>query len=141
MAIRKIKIILIEDSATMRAFYKQSFQKGGFEVLEAENGNKGWELICDEQPDLIVLDMMLPDTNGFDMLKRIRTFEFAKEIPVMVLTSVKDIQNVHKALQLGANYYSVKGQDSPEKIQNMIYKLLKKAMEKKANPVPSTTGE
>jgi len=141
MAIRKIKIVLIEDSATMRAFYKQSFQKGGFDVLEADTGNKGWELICDEQPDLVVLDMMLPDTNGFEMLKRMKNFDFAKDIPVMVLTSVKDIQNIHKALQLGANYYSVKGQDSPEKIMNMIYKLLKKAMEKKGTTITSTPAQ
>jgi len=139
MAVRKIRIVLIEDSETMRFYYKGVFSKFGFDVLEAETGNKGWQLICDEQPDLIVLDMMLPDTNGFELLKKIRNFEFTREIPVLVLTSVKDIQNIHKALQLGANYYSIKGKDSPEKIQQMIYKLLKKALEKQAAAKAAST--
>ena len=139
MPIRKMQIVLIEDSETMRFYYKAIFQKAGFVVLEAETGIKGWQLICNERPDLVVLDMMLPDINGFEMLKKIRSFATTKDIPVLVLTSVKEIQHIHKALQLGANYYSVKGKDSSEKILSMIYKLLKKAMEKRAMQVNSSS--
>ena len=132
MPVRKIRIALIEDSETVRFFYKSIFEHNGFEVPVAANAKKGWEIICDYKPDIIVLDMMLPDVSGLELLKRIRSVEFSKLIPVLVLTSIKDINQVQNILQHGANYYSVKGQDSPEKIQEIIYKLLKRSHEKKA---------
>ena len=69
---------------------------------------------------------MLPDCHGLSILKKIRSDDLTKKIPVLVLTSLKDIYDVQRAINLGANYYSVKGKDSPEKLLQMIYKLLKK---------------
>ena len=132
MPVRTIRIALIEDSQTVRFFYKAVFEKAGFEVLEAENAKDGWTVICDEHPDIIVLDMMLPEVSGLELLKRIRFVEFSKEIPVLVLTSVKEIDKVQEIIREGANYYSVKGQDSPDKIKDMIYRLLKRKQEKAA---------
>ncbi|MBN1893285.1 response regulator [bacterium] len=132
MPVRTIRIALIEDSQTVRFFYKAVFEKAGFEVLEAENAKDGWAVICDERPDIIVLDMMLPEISGLELLKRIRSVEFSKKIPVLVLTSVKEIDQVQEIIRQGANYYSVKGQDSPEKIKEMIYRLLKRKQEKEA---------
>ncbi|HDQ45447.1 MAG TPA: response regulator [bacterium] len=131
MPVRKIRIALIEDSETVRFFYKAIFERNGFEVIEAENAKEGWETICDARPDIIVLDMILPDVSGLELLKKIRSVDFSRAIPVLVLTSVKEIQEVQKILQHGANYYSVKGQDPPDKIQEIIYKLLKRTREKK----------
>lgn len=128
---RKIKIILIEDSITVRTFYKNIFWKQGFHVIEAEDGKQGWENICDYKPDIVVLDMMLPDIPGIELLKQIRSTPSLKRIPILVLTSIKDIQHIQKVMALGANYYSVKGQDSIEKIQEIIYKLLRDAQQQK----------
>jgi len=133
MPVRTIRIALIEDSQTVRFFYKAVFEKAGFEVLEAENAKDGWAVICDEHPDVIVLDMMLPEISGLELLKRIRFVDFSKAIPVLVLTSVKEIDQVQEIIKQGANYYSVKGQDSPDKIKDMIYKLLKRKQEKEAS--------
>ncbi|MFO7891208.1 MAG: response regulator [bacterium] len=127
MDTHKFKIAIIEDSETSRFFYKVTFKKWGFEVFEAETGTEGWEIILHQNPDLVVLDMMLPDTNGFEMLKKIRANQSTKKIPVLVLTSDKEIIHVQRALQLGANHYSVKGKDSLEKIKSMIFKLLQKS--------------
>jgi len=129
MATNKLKIAIIEDSETSRFFYKINLQKWGFEVFEAETGAEGWKIIQQVNPELIILDMMLPDTNGFEVLKKIRGCTSTRKLPVLVLTSDKDIQHVQKALQLGANHYSVKGKDSLKKIKNMIFKLLKRAFE------------
>lgn len=131
---RKIKIILIEDSITVRTFYKNIFWKQGFHVIEAEDGKQGWENICDYKPDIVVLDMMLPDIPGIELLKQIRSTPALKRIPVMVLTSIKDVQHIQKVMSLGANYYSVKGQDSIEKIQEIIYKLLRDAQQERLHP-------
>lgn len=128
---RKIKIILIEDSITVRTFYKNIFWKQGFHVIEAEDGKQGWENICDYKPDIIVLDMMLPDIPGKELLKQVRATPNLKRIPVMVLTSIKESEHIEEVMALGANYYSIKGQDSIEKIQGIIYKLLRDAQQQK----------
>ena len=126
MPVRKIAILLIEDSPTVRMLYKRTFEMKGFHVYEAGTGAEGWKLAHQRVPDLVILDMMLPDCHGLSVLKKIRSDELTKKIPVLVLTSLKDIYDVQRAINLGANYYSVKGKDSPEKLLQMIYKLLKK---------------
>jgi DNA-binding response OmpR family regulator len=109
----------------MRRFYKKVFEDEGFKVKEAENGHDGWTLAYETMPDLIVLDLLLPDYHGLDILKKIRADDFTQDIPVIVLTTLKEINDIQKAINMGANYYSVKGTDSPDKLLNMIYKLLK----------------
>ena len=94
MPVRQIRIALIEDSRTVRVFYKNLFERAGFYVLEAEDAKKGWKIICDEKPDIIVLDMNMPEIPGIELLKRIRSFESSKNIPVMVLTSVNETEQV-----------------------------------------------
>ncbi|MBN2103708.1 response regulator [bacterium] len=126
MPVRKIAILLIEDSPTVRTLYKRTFEMKGFHVFEAGTGADGWKLAHQRVPDIIILDMMLPDCHGLSILKKIRGDDLTKHIPVLVLTSLKDIYDVQRAINLGANYYSVKGKDSPEKLLQMIYKLLKK---------------
>jgi DNA-binding response OmpR family regulator len=124
--LRKIVVLIIEDSTTVRHLYRMTFEKEGFEVLEAANGKDGWILAYQKMPDAIVLDMILPDVHGLEVLKKIRSNSTTKTIPVLALTSLREIKDVQKAINLGANYYSVKGSDSPGKIVNMIYKLLKR---------------
>jgi len=123
---KKINILLIEDSQTVRHLYRKIFENEGFEVVEAENGQKACTLLDERIPDVIVLDMILPDLHGLEVLKKIRSNDATKNTPVLVLTSLKEITDVQTAINLGANYYSVKGSDPPEKILNMIYKLLKR---------------
>lgn len=123
---RKIVILLVEDSPTIRTFYKNIFIKAGFEVIEAGNGREAFAAISKRIPDIIVLDLVLPDYHGLEILKKIRAHSLLKKIPVLVLTSLKDMKDVQKAITMGANYYSVKGSDPPEKLLGMIYKLLKK---------------
>ncbi len=130
MGVRKIRIVLIEDSITVRFFYKGVFEKAGFEVLEAENAKDGWSIICAQKPDIIVLDMLMPKIPGIELLKQIRSVELTKEIPVLVLTSVKDSDQVREMFNVGADHYLLKGMDSPENVKEIVYNLLKKKAEK-----------
>jgi two-component system, OmpR family, phosphate regulon response regulator PhoB len=130
MAARKIRIVLIEDSVTVRFFYKGVFEKAGFEVMEAENAQDGWKVICGQKPDIIVLDMLMPRIPGIELLKQIRSVEFSREIPVLVLTSVKDSDQVREMFNVGADHYLLKGMDSPESVKEIVYSLLKKKAEK-----------
>jgi two-component system, chemotaxis family, sensor kinase CheA len=119
-------ILLVEDSATIRLFYKKVLESAGLEVIDAETGEDGWVKAYERRPDLICLDMILPDIHGLEVLKKIRGNATTKPIPVLVLTTLKDFGDVQKAINLGANYYSIKGSDSPEKLVGMINKLLKR---------------
>ena len=130
MAARKIRIVLIEDSVTVRFFYKGVFEKSGFEVLEAENAKIGWNIICAQKPDIIVLDMLMPQIPGIELLKQIRSAEFSRDIPVLVLTSVKDSDQVREMFKVGADHYLLKGMDSPDSVKEIVYNLLKKKAEK-----------
>jgi CheY-like chemotaxis protein len=131
MAARKIKIALVEDSQTVRYFYKNVFLKAGFDVFEAEDAKQGWDLICDQHPDIIVLDMMMPKIPGIELLKRIRSVDFCRDTPVLVLSSVKEQSQVQEIFKSGANHYVLKGMDSPELIRDQVYKLLKEKAQKK----------
>jgi two-component system alkaline phosphatase synthesis response regulator PhoP len=119
-------ILLIEDSQTIRFMYRGILSNYGFNVIEAENGEKGFELALERKPDLILLDLILPDIHGLDVLKKIRSYEITRNIPVLVITNLKEIDDVQKAINLGANYYGYKGSDSPQKILFMVKKLLEK---------------
>jgi DNA-binding response OmpR family regulator len=123
---QKFVILLVEDSATIRLFYKKVLESAGYQVIEAETGEQGWTAAQKHIPHLICLDMILPDIHGLDVLKKIRGEASTKAIPVLVLTTLKDFADVQKAINLGANYYSIKGSDSPEKLLGMIDKLLKR---------------
>jgi DNA-binding response OmpR family regulator len=122
----KFVILLVEDSATIRLFYKKVLESAGYEVIEAETGEQGWTAAQKHNPNLICLDMILPDIHGMEVLKKIRGEASTKAIPVLILTTLKDFADVQKAINLGANYYSIKGSDSPEKLLGMIDKLLKR---------------
>ncbi len=122
----KQTILLVEDSPTIRLLYRKVLETDGFDVVEAEDGESGWEMAVSREPDLILLDLILPDSNGLEVLERIRASEVTKNIPVIVLTTMKRIQDIQRAINLGANYYAYKGSDSPKKILNMIHKLLGK---------------
>jgi two-component system, OmpR family, alkaline phosphatase synthesis response regulator PhoP len=130
----KSVILLIEDSATIRTFYKKVLESSGFEVIEAETGEQGWIAASERIPHLICLDMILPDIHGLEVLKKIRSNTVTKTIPVLVLTTLKDFGDVQKAINLGANYYAIKGSDSPEKLLGMIDKLLKRIPARGAPP-------
>jgi DNA-binding response OmpR family regulator len=130
MAARKIRIVLIEDSVTVRFFYKSVFEKAGFDVLEAENAQDGWGIICAQKPDIIVLDMLMPKIPGIELLKQIKSVKLTAEIPVLVLTAVKDSDQVREMFKAGADHYLLKGMDTPETVKEIVYNLLKKKAEK-----------
>lgn len=118
------RILLIEDSKLTRMTYKRIFEEGGFDVLEAGTGQEGWDLTLAEKPDLVVLDLMLPDMHGLEVLKNIRSHVKTRTIPVLVLTSVQETEVVERTLSFGASRYVHKGSITPEKITGIAQDLL-----------------
>jgi CheY-like chemotaxis protein len=120
------KILLIEDSMTIRFMYRGILENAGFVVFAAENGGNGLKAAKEKMPDIILLDLLLPDMHGLEVLKAIRANPATKSIPVVILTNLKEMEEIQKAISLGANYYGYKGQDSPQKIVGIIQKILEK---------------
>jgi two-component system KDP operon response regulator KdpE len=102
-----MKVLIIEDDRNAADFVNFALAAGwqGIQLLLAYNGAKGIELTRKESPDIVLLDIGLPDINGFDVLRQIRTFS---KVPIMVLTVMGDESDMVKALELGADEYIVK---------------------------------
>lgn len=117
-------ILLIEDEESFRRIYGDVLKHDGYEILEAEDGQHGLELIKEKKPDLVLLDLVLPELHGLEVLKKIRSDETTKDIPVLILSVLGEQKDIQKGLELGANDYTVKGFYSPREILSKIHSLL-----------------
>jgi len=110
MADKKIKILCVEDEIDIRSNISDILRDEGYEVIEAGNGYEGFELFLNERPDLIISDIMMPELDGFGLLKFVRDAEGFKNstIPFIFLTALGQKDNVIKGVNLTANDYLVK---------------------------------
>ena len=119
------KILFVEDEPTLQKAVGEILTQEGFEVLSALDGEEGLELIKKEKPDLILLDLILPKKDGFEVLKEMKEDEDLKDIPVIVLTNLEGMSDVEKAMSLGATTYLVKANYELENVIAKIKKTLK----------------
>jgi DNA-binding response OmpR family regulator len=133
----KITVLLIEDDSSFRQIYLDMFKSEGYNVLVAENGEIGLDLAKEKKPDLIILDLVLPGLQGFDVLKRIRSDADTRNIPVLVATVLGTYTDVKKGLELGATDYMVKGFFGPREILVKIQSILAQANVRKGGKVKS----
>lgn len=96
----------------------------GYEMFSALDGELGLQLVRTKKPDLILLDLILPKMNGFEVLKELKADVQTKDIPVIVLTNLEGIGDVDKAIELGATTYLVKAQYSLEEVVQKIKQAL-----------------
>ena len=120
------KILFIEDEPTLQKEIEEIFKQEDFEMFAAFDGEKGLESAKKTKPDLILLDLILPKKDGFEVLKELKADEKTKNIPVIVLTNLEGMGDVEKALELGATTYLVKANYELEDVVTKIKGLLKK---------------
>lgn len=119
----KKKLLLVEDEPLLISLYKEAFANEPYWLTVAENGNDALAQISGNRPDLILLDILLPGINGFEVLRKIKSSGKTKDIPVIVLTNLgseetdKDRQ---LALSLGAIDYLVKSYHTPEDMIRIV---------------------
>ena len=118
------KILVIEDEATLQRALSEVLSKEGYEVVFALDGSKGLELAQKENPDLILLDIILPKMDGFEVLKKIKENDEISKIPIIILTNLSDVNDIQKALDLGATTYLVKADFHIEDVLKKIEKVL-----------------
>ena len=101
----KEKVLIVDDEKTLVKALKFSLEKEGFRVIEAYNGEEALQKVADEEPDLIILDLMLPGLDGFEVCRRIRK---NNEVPIIMLTARGDDIDKVLGLELGADDYMTK---------------------------------
>lgn len=101
-------ILLIEDEAALQKTMGDVLSQEGYKILSALDGEVGVRMAKEKIPDLILLDLVLPKMMGFEVLQRLRKDEATKDIPVIVLTNLENLENVQQATNLGATTYLIK---------------------------------
>jgi len=122
----KKKVLLVEDDQMIVEMYKLRLEEGGFEVFVTDKGSEAIEIAGKEQPDIILLDIILPEIDGFAILQSLKSEGSTKKIPVVMLTNLSQESDQQKGTQLGAVGYFVKAQHTPADIMNEIKKILEK---------------
>jgi DNA-binding response OmpR family regulator len=110
------KIAIIEDDATINQMYRMKFEADGFDVRIANNGKIGVELVASFEPDVILLDLQMPEMNGAEALKHIRAQDSSKTTPVIVLTNLGEEEAPAEIRSLGIHSYIVKANLTPRQV-------------------------
>ena len=99
----KTKILLVEDKETLAVIVRDTLKLQGFEVITADNGEQGLQMFFRERPDVVVADVMMPNMDGFEMVRRIRNKDVST--PVLFLTALSETEDVVRGFEAGANDY------------------------------------
>lgn len=118
------KILIVEDDPLMSRMYQKVFSIEGYEVSLAKDGVEGLEKVKSEKPTLILLDIMMPKMNGFEVLDKIKADPTTKTIPVIILTNLAGERDAETALARGAVKYIIKSQYEPNQITAMVKEIL-----------------
>ncbi|MFN3412265.1 MAG: response regulator transcription factor [Exilispira sp.] len=124
------KILLVEDEKGIRNVLKDNLEYEGYSIIEAEDGVKGLEIAKNEVPDLIILDLMLPQMHGYDFIKQLKKTH--PSIPIIIVSAKSEEIDKIKGLDLGADDYITK----PFQIRELVSRI--KAIFRRYNKTPET---
>ncbi len=117
-------ILIIEDDKFLRQLIAQKLLKEGYDVSEAIDGEEGLKKVKEEKPDLVLLDLILPGIDGFEVLSQLGKDESLSQIPVIILSNLGQKEDVERGLNLGAIDYLIKAHFTPGEIIEKIKKAL-----------------
>jgi DNA-binding response OmpR family regulator len=120
----RLKIALIEDDEILARAMKEELEEGGFDVVHAVDGVQGLQLILQEHPDLVLLDIVMPKMDGLTMLQKLRGDAWGKNVRVLMLTNLDQIEKVAQATDAGVLGYIVKSSHKVEEVVEKVKELL-----------------
>lgn len=120
------KILLVEDDAVISEMYANKFKDEGFEILLAKDGEEALVRALEAAPDLILMDVVLPKMDGFEVLRKIRENPGLKNIRIVFLTNSAEKEDVARGMALGAEAYIVKADYTPGKVVEKVKEILGK---------------
>lgn len=122
----KKRVLVIEDDVFLQNLEVSNLEKNGFEVVPVSTGEEAMKKIHEPNIDIILLDIVLPDFDGFEILKKIKTDKLIKNIPVIIFSNLSDEKDIEKGKELGANEFLVKSNFTLGELIQKINIILKK---------------
>lgn len=119
-------VLLVEDDQMILDMYKLRLEKEGYRIFTTDKGSEALELAKHEKPDVILLDVILPEVDGFSILQELKKNKVTHHIPVVLLTNLGQESDRDKGKAMGANDYYVKVEHDPSDVVTKIKSLLKK---------------
>jgi DNA-binding response OmpR family regulator len=117
------KILLVDDSETILMMEQMILQKESYEILMARDGKEGIKKAVEMKPDLILMDVVMPNMNGFEAVKWLRQREETKSVPIVMVTTEAEIESMEAGYVSGCSDYVVKPIDGLElltKVKNLL---------------------
>ncbi len=118
------KIAIIEDDAAISQMYRLKFESEGYTVETAENGKLGLDLVQKMSPDIILLDLMMPEMNGDEMLTALRKTDWGKNIKVVILTNMGESEAPDSLKSLNVSAFIVKANMTPRQVAELVKQQL-----------------
>lgn len=133
------KILFVEDDPLIVKIYATRLTADGHQVLSADNGEEGLKIAESQNPDLVVLDVMMPKMDGFAVLTRIRENPQLKQIPVLLYSNLAQEDEINRGKQLGATEFIIKANLSPTEMVAKIKQYLTQTQtQTSTNPQPQS---
>lgn len=120
------KVLIVEDDPFISDVYVLKLESEGFNVETAEDGMKGLEKLKKNKFDVILLDILMPNMDGFKVLEQIKLRPDISKVPVIILTNLSQKKDIQKGIDLGAVDYIIKTKFTPTEVVNTISKVLEK---------------
>ena len=118
------KILIIEDDCYISKMYQLKLSLDGFDVQLADNGRIGVDKVREFKPDIILTDILMPEMDGFEVIKMVKGDPETKDIPILIMSNLGQEDHIQKGLELGAIGYIVKSQYTPSKVVENIKEIL-----------------
>lgn len=118
------KILIVDDDATLLGLYEERLKLANYDVVTAKNGEEALARAVEAKPDLILLDIMMPSVNGFEVLDILKHTTETKNIPVIILTALGQEEHKERGLKAGAADYIVKADIMPADVVKKIESVL-----------------
>lgn len=123
---KKISILIVEDDKFLRELLVRKLETVGFQTSAAVDGQEALVKIKEELPQIILLDLVLPGIDGFEVLKQIKEDDKTNKIPVIILSNLGQREEVERGIKLGAADYLIKAHFTPEEIIEKVKGILGK---------------
>lgn len=120
------KVLIVEDDLMLLSMYQLKFKRENFDVYTASDGEPAVQIAKEQRPDIILLDIVLNNSDGFFVLRRLKNIPETSKIPIIMISNLASRQDMDHAAELGANGYLIKARTTPEQLVEKVREELEK---------------
>ena len=121
---RKLKVCVVEDEEMISEMYRAKLEEDDYQVFTADDGEKGYEVIKRSNPDIALIDIMMPNKDGINLIKQLRKEKDFAGLPVIILTNNDEQKTVEKTYDLDVAFYLIKSQYQPSDVSRIVKEVL-----------------